>query len=103
MLKQTILILLLLTGAGLAACAAEDTTQKKQPAGAEAASGESAQADSESIDETRCPETRPQICTREYRPVCGRLADGSSKTYSNGCEACADSEVVAFSAEACVR
>ena len=102
MLKQILFILLLLTGAGLTACAAEDSAQKQTP-GAEVASGESAQADNAGIDETLCPETRPQICTREYMPVCGRLADGGRKTYSNGCEACADGEVVAFSADACAE
>jgi len=24
---------------------------------------------------TRCPEPRPQMCTREYRPVCAKLQD----------------------------
>ncbi|HEB82777.1 MAG TPA: hypothetical protein ENJ11_07935 [Gammaproteobacteria bacterium] len=98
MLKQILFIMLLLTGAGLTACAADENAQKQT-----GATEESAPADNAGIDETLCPETRPQICTREYRPVCGRLAEGGSKTYSNGCEACADGEVVAFSADACAE
>jgi len=43
-----------------------------------------------------CPEPRPQICTQDYRPVCARLADGSLKTYSNGCTACTDSTVESY-------
>ena len=39
---------------------------------------------------TLCEDPRPQVCTMDYRPVCGTLKDGSSKTYSNGCGACAD-------------
>lgn len=50
----------------------------------------------ESIPLVLCPETRPQICTRDYRPVCGELKDGSLKTYSNGCESCADVNVIGY-------
>ena len=38
----------------------------------------------------QCTEPRPEICTRDYRPVCANLKDGSQKTFSNGCSACAD-------------
>jgi hypothetical protein len=48
-----------------------------------------------------CPEPRPQVCTQDYRPVCAKLQDGSSKTYSNGCTACTDSAVTAYSEGAC--
>lgn len=50
---------------------------------------------------TLCPEVRPQICTREYRPVCATLADGKVKTYSTGCTSCADSNVVGYVASPC--
>ena len=42
---------------------------------------------------TACEEPRPEVCTMDYRPVCGNLADGSVKTYSNGCGACSDANV----------
>ncbi|MCP4767606.1 MAG: hypothetical protein GY875_15195 [Gammaproteobacteria bacterium] len=42
---------------------------------------------------TVCEEPRPQVCTMDYRPVCGTLADGSVKTYANGCGACGDAKV----------
>jgi hypothetical protein len=43
---------------------------------------------------TFCTEPRPQACTREYAPVCAQLDSGTSKTYGNACDACADSSVV---------
>lgn len=50
---------------------------------------------------TLCPEQRPQICTREYNPVCAALADGSRKTYATGCTACADQQVSGWEPGAC--
>jgi len=50
---------------------------------------------------TFCPEPRPQVCTQDYRPVCAQLRDGSFKTYSNGCSACTDPAVTAYSGGAC--
>ena len=43
------------------------------------------------------PDTRKGgICTREYSPVCGTLADNTSKTFSNKCVACSDEKVVRY-------
>lgn len=44
----------------------------------------------------QCPAPRPQVCTMEYRPVCGVLADSERKQYSSGCSACADSAVIGY-------
>ncbi len=41
-----------------------------------------------------CTDPRPEICTQQYAPVCGVHRDGTRKTYSNTCMACADAEVV---------
>jgi len=41
-----------------------------------------------------CTEPRPQVCTRDYRPVCGTKRDGTRQTYGNACSACADANVV---------
>lgn len=43
-----------------------------------------------------CTDPRPQICTREYRPVCGQRDDASLKTYGNACTACGDPEVMGY-------
>ena len=43
---------------------------------------------------TVCTGQRPQMCTRDYRPVCGSKRDGTRQTYGNGCSACADANVV---------
>lgn len=40
-----------------------------------------------------CTAPRPQVCTKEFRPVCATRADGTRRTYGNGCEACADAAV----------
>ena len=52
-------------------------------------------------DHTLCPEPRPQICTREYRPVCAQMRDGSFRTYPTGCTSCADPDVVGYRGGAC--
>lgn len=45
-----------------------------------------------------CRPRRPQVCTREYRPVCGR----NGRTYPNACEA-ARAKVAVRQAGACRR
>ena len=50
---------------------------------------------------TICPEIRPEVCTRDYRPVCAEMKDGGFKTYSNGCTACTDQAVTAYRDGAC--
>ena len=66
-------------------------------------------ADSASIS---CGDERPQMCTREYRPVCGKRDTGvrcvttpcpsvEYKTYSNACTACADENVISYVVEKC--
>lgn len=52
---------------------------------------------------TACVAPRPEVCTMEYRPVCGLLEAGSRRTYSNACSACADLEAVAHTAGACAE
>jgi hypothetical protein len=56
------------------------------------------QANSSSSDseQTICTDPRPEACTMDYRPVCGERDDYSYKTYSNGCNACSDPEVVGY-------
>ncbi len=51
--------------------------------------------------QTACIEPRPQICTMDYTPVCAALVSGEDKTYSNGCSACADVNVVSHRLAAC--
>lgn len=61
----------------------------------------SAQIEPDDSGLQQCPDTRPEICTMDYRPVCAVLGDGSRKTYSNGCGACADASVDVFRVGAC--
>jgi alkaline phosphatase D len=48
-----------------------------------------------------CPKPRPQVCTRDYRPVCAQIQGGRVKTYSNGCTACTDTAVRGYRVGAC--
>ena len=41
-----------------------------------------------------CTDPRPQMCTRDYRPVCGTRRDGTRQTFGNGCGACGDANVL---------
>ena len=51
--------------------------------------------------ETACQDPRPEVCTMEYRPVCGVSQDGSKKVYGNACGACGQAEVQGYSAGEC--
>ena len=48
-----------------------------------------------------CASPRPQMCTMDFRPACGLRRDGTRKTYSNACAACADTDVESQAAGAC--
>nr|WP_320192965.1 hypothetical protein [uncultured Desulfobacter sp.] len=50
-----------------------------------------------------CEEPRHTICTMDYRPVCGYFADGTVKTFSNGCTACSNKNVVGFTHGPCSK
>jgi len=66
-------------------------------------------------DETRqCGDPRPQMCTREYRPVCASRDTGVRcvttpcpskewQTYGNACDACSDKAVSGYREGACPR
>ena len=53
------------------------------------------------LDLIICEEPRPQVCTREYNPVCATLQGGGSKTYSTACTSCSDFDVVGYKMGAC--
>ena len=55
------------------------------------------------LDLILCEEPRPQVCTREYNPVCGTLQDGSTKTGSTGCTSCSDTDVVGYKMGVCTK
>ena len=51
--------------------------------------------------ETDCPAVRAAMCTMQYDPVCGHLANGEFKTYSSDCVACSDFEVSGYKKGVC--
>ncbi len=53
------------------------------------------------INNTVCQQPRPEMCTRDYRPVCAAIVDGANKTYSNACTACSDPAVISYIPGAC--
>ena len=50
-----------------------------------------------------CTDPRPEVCTMDYRPVCAERKDDSHKTYSNGCTACSDHEVIGYREGECKK
>lgn len=63
---------------------------------------------------TVCKDPRPQICSREYNPVCAIKNTGivcmttpcpstEVKTYATGCTACADAKVIKYQQGPCAE
>ncbi|HFC92635.1 MAG TPA: hypothetical protein ENJ51_07465 [Leucothrix mucor] len=63
---------------------------------------------------TECKDPRPEVCTKEFRPVCSKVDTGvrcvttpcpstENKTYSNACTACAEPKVYGFWKNACLE
>ncbi len=61
-----------------------------------------------------CSNSRPQMCTKEFRPVCADVdtkvrcvkapcPSNIRKTVSNGCTACSDSNIYGYSLGACEK
>lgn len=70
------------------------------------------ESQSRQSDITVCTEPRPQMCTREYNPVCATRDTGvrcvtepcpasERLTYPTGCTACADPKVISHVSAAC--
>lgn len=69
-------------------------------------------SESSNVDWVACPAQRPEICTMQYMPVCATLDTGircvttpcpsqTTKTFGNGCNACADSRALGYTDGAC--
>ena len=55
-------------------------------------------------DLAQCVDPRPQLCTQDYRPVCGVRDAGASTertTYGNACTACSNADVLGYSEGMC--
>jgi hypothetical protein len=63
----------------------------------------------ESKTVTMCGQERPQICTREYNPVCAQVQvecirapfPPINETFATGCTACANPRVISYTLGAC--
>lgn len=53
--------------------------------------------------QTQCKNPRPEMCTMDYKPVCGVLSDDATKTFSNACSACSDKAVLGYNNGECSK
>lgn len=88
------------TLAGIVACTSPDTPGTDTARESHSASS-AATTPPKAGAFVQCTEPRPQICTREYSPVCADLKGGGTQTYATGCVACADAKVKGYSPGAC--
>ncbi len=98
-MKLSITLALFFITFGLIACQETSTTQVPPTNG---------NTNSSAVDErVKCEDPRPEVCTREFRPVCAKKDNGircvttpcpsiDDVTYSNACTACSDPKVIAY-------
>jgi hypothetical protein len=66
----------------------------------------------ERLVEVECQDPRPEVCTFQYEPVCGLVDTGKRcvttpcpasewQTFSNGCTACSNPDVMGYREGAC--
>jgi len=72
-------------------------------------------AAADAADFTACTDPRPEMCTQDYRPVCGLRDTGvrcvtapcdaatEERTYSNACVACSHADVHGWRPGACAE
>ena len=101
--RHSILLIVTLNLVLLTACQDKTTIKKPTP-----------EVATPSGTYTKCNNPRPEICTREFRPVCAKVDTGvrcvttpcpssENKTYSNTCTACTDPKVYGFWKNACAE
>lgn len=82
----------------LTACAPQATEPTSKPA---------KPVEATATESIACGDKRSKMCTKEYRPVCGKrdtrvrcvttpCPSVEYKTYSNACTACADEKVISY-------
>lgn len=93
--------------------AADETTQAVEATQDEKPEGENAPAAGGRMAFTTCDaEHRPEVCTKEYRPVCAEVDNGvrcittpcdstDQRNFGNACMACADPKVTGHWPVAC--
>ncbi len=78
-------------GAGLMLSACQPSSSIHQPSASVNQTGQMVQ----------CPSPRPQMCTRQYDPVCGVSSAGLRSTQGNACSACSNTAIVAYAPGEC--
>jgi len=97
----------LLVAMSLTACQSGETTAPENAEGNTENAGSTIQVDTLPNNYVECTDPRPEVCTREYRPVCARKDNGircvttpcpstDLVTASNACTACSDKDVLGY-------
>ncbi len=111
-MKRINIIFVLISFLFITACGANQAVKTQTSVKTESAFEGGAAVKRESAAKIDCTTPRPEMCTREYRPVCAQKFNGiqckkapcpdtDQVTFSNACEACADIKVQSFQLGAC--
>ena len=105
-MKIKYLLTCLIISLGLTACQSEEPTVMT-PTTPSNSSNNTAATDQQPENYIECTDPRPEVCTREYKPVCAKKDNGircvttpcpstDDVTASNACTACSDKDVLGY-------